>query len=274
MAIKKFKPTTDGRRFMTISAFEEITKGKPEKKLVESLGNCAGRNNTGRITMRHRGGGAKRKYRIVDFRRNKIGVPGTVAAFEYDPNRTARIALIHYLDGEKRYILAPQGLNVGDTVVSGPKADIRPGNALKLGDIPLGTMVHNIELQPGKGGVMVRSAGAGAQLMAKEGKYAFIRMPSSELRLILLECMATIGLVGNEDHENTTLGKAGKSRWLRRRPHVRGMVMNPCDHPLGGGEGKTKGNKHPVSPWGTPAKGYRTRKHKQSDKHIVRRREK
>ena len=274
MAIKKFKPTSDGRRFMTISAFEEITKGKPEKKLVKSLGNCAGRNNTGRITMRHRGGGAKRKYRIIDFRRNKLGVPGTVAAFEYDPNRTARIALIHYLDGEKRYILAPQGLQVGDTVVSGPKADIRPGNALKLADIPLGTMVHNLELQPGKGGVMVRSAGAGAQLMAKEGKYAFIRMPSSELRLILLECMATIGLVGNEDHENTTLGKAGKSRWMRRRPHVRGMVMNPCDHPLGGGEGKTKGNKHPVSPWGTPAKGYRTRKHKQSDKHIVRRREK
>ncbi|HQF90949.1 MAG TPA: 50S ribosomal protein L2 [Synergistaceae bacterium] len=274
MALKKFKPTTDGRRFMTISAFEEITKGKPEKKLVESLKNFAGRNNTGRITMRHRGGGAKRKYRIIDFRRNKIGVPGTVAAFEYDPNRTARIALIHYLDGDKRYILAPQGLSVGDTVMAGPKADIRPGNALKLADIPLGTVVHNIELQPGRGGVMVRSAGAGAQLMAKEGKYAFIRMPSSELRLILLECMATIGLVGNEDHENTTIGKAGKSRWLRRRPHVRGMVMNPCDHPLGGGEGKTKGNKHPVSPWGTPAKGYRTRKRKQSDKHIVRRREK
>jgi len=257
---------------MTVSTFEEVTKSVPEKSLVESLRKSGGRNNNGRITMRHRGGGCKRKYRIIDFKRNKLDIPGKVAAIEYDPNRSARIALIHYADGEKRYILAPVGLKVGDPVMAGAGSDIRPGNALKLKDIPLGTTIHNIEIQPGLGGVLVRSAGVSAQLMAKEGKYAFVRMPSTELRLVLLECMATIGQVGNEDHENITTGKAGKTRWLGRRPHVRGMVMNPVDHPLGGGEGKSKGNKHPVSPWGTPAKGFRTRKKKQSDKFIVRRR--
>lgn len=272
MGIKKYKPTTPGRRGMTVSTFEEITKSTPEKSLLESLTKTGGRNNKGRVTMRHRGGGCKRKYRIIDFKRTKLGIPGKVAAIEYDPNRSARIALIHYVDGEKSYILAPIGLGVGDTIMAGPGSDIRPGNALKLKDLPLGTTIHNIELRPGRGGVLVRSAGTSAQLMAKEGKYAFVRMPSTELRLILLECMATIGQVGNEDFENITVGKAGKTRWLGRRPHVRGMVMNPVDHPLGGGEGKTKGNKHPVSPWGTPAKGFRTRKKKQSDKFIVRRR--
>ena len=272
MGIKKYKPTTPGRRGMTVSTFEEITKSTPEKSLLESLTKTGGRNNKGRVTMRHRGGGSKRKYRVIDFKRTKLGIPGKVAAIEYDPNRSARIALIHYVDGEKCYILAPIGLGVGDTIMAGPGSDIRPGNALKLKDLPLGTTIHNIELRPGRGGVLVRSAGTSAQLMAKEGKYAFVRMPSTELRLILLECMATIGQVGNEDFENITVGKAGKTRWLGRRPHVRGMVMNPVDHPLGGGEGKTKGNKHPVSPWGTPAKGFRTRKKKQSDKFIVRRR--
>jgi large subunit ribosomal protein L2 len=272
MAIKKFKPTSPGRRFMTVSTYEEITKTAPEKRLVESLKKSGGRNNLGRITMRHRGGGNKRKYRIVDFKRNNIGIPGKVAAVEYDPNRSARIALIFFADGDKRYILAPSGISVGDMVMSGPDADIKPGNAMKLKDMPVGTFIHNVELQPGRGGVLVRSAGTSAQLMAKEGKYAYVRMPSGELRLILQECMATIGQVGNEEHENLSDGKAGKTRWLGKRPYVRGMVMNPVDHPLGGGEGKTKGNKHPVSPWGTPAKGYRTRKRKPSDKHIVRRR--
>ncbi|WP_029166031.1 50S ribosomal protein L2 [Aminiphilus circumscriptus] len=272
MAIKKFKPTSPGRRFMTVSTYEEITKTTPEKRLVESLKKSGGRNNLGRITMRHRGGGNKRKYRIVDFKRNNVGIPGKVAAVEYDPNRSARIALIFFADGDKRYILAPSGISVGDMVMSGPDADIKPGNAMKLKDMPVGTFIHNVELQPGRGGVLVRSAGTSAQLMAKEGKYAYVRMPSGELRLILQECMATIGQVGNEEHENLSDGKAGKTRWLGKRPYVRGMVMNPVDHPLGGGEGKTKGNKHPVSPWGTPAKGYRTRKRKPSDKHIVRRR--
>ena len=272
MGIKKYKPYTPGRRTMTTSSFEEITKKEPEKSLVESLKKTAGRNNLGRVTMRHRGGGAKRLYRIIDFKRDKLEVPGKVAAIEYDPIRSARIALIHYADGEKRYILAPVGLGVGDTIVAGPDSDIRPGNALKLRDIPVGTFIHNIELEPGRGGVMVRSAGTSAQLMAKEGKKAFIRLPSGELRLALLECMATVGQIGNEDHENLTSGKAGKTRWLGRRPHVRGMVMNPVDHPLGGGEGRSKSHKHPVSPWGTPAKGYRTRKRKPSDKNIVRRR--
>ncbi len=272
MGIKKYKAYTPGRRFMTTSSFEEITKTEPEKSLVESLKKTAGRNNLGRVTMRHRGGGSKRLYRIIDFRRNKIGVPGKVASIEYDPNRSARIALINYVDGEKRYILAPVGLGVGDTVTAGPDSDIRPGNALKLRDIPVGTFIHNIELEPGRGGVLVRSAGTSAQLMAKEGKKAFLRLPSGELRLALLECMATIGQIGNEDHENVTHGKAGKTRWLGRRPHVRGMVMNPVDHPMGGGEGRSKSHKHPVSPWGTPAKGYRTRKRKPSDKFIVRRR--
>lgn len=252
--------------------FEEITKTEPEKSLVVSLKKKGGRNNLGRVTMRHRGGGHKRLYRIIDFKRNKIGVPGKIAAIEYDPNRSARIALVHYVDGEKRYILAPVGLAVGDTIMAGPDADIKPGNALKLKDMPVGTFIHNIELEPGRGGVLVRSAGAAAQLMAKEGKYAYVRMPSGELRLILQECMATVGQVGNVDHENVTKGKAGRNRWLGRRPHVRGMVMNPVDHPMGGGEGRSKSNKHPVSPWGTPAKGYRTRKRKPSDKYIVRRR--
>ncbi len=222
--------------------------------------------------MRHRGGGAKRLYRVIDFKRNKLNVPGKVAAIEYDPNRNARIALIHYLDGDKRYIIAPKDLNVGDKIVAGPESDIRPGNALKLKDIPVGTTVHNLELEPGRGAKLVRAAGTSAQLMAKEGKYAYLRMPSGELRLILQECMATIGQVGNEDFENVSFGKAGKTRWLGRRPMVRGMVMNPVDHPMGGGEGKSKSHKHPVSPWGTPAKGYRTRKKKPSDKMIVRRR--
>lgn len=272
MSIKVYKPTTPGRRFMTGYTFEEITKTEPEKSLVVSLKKKGGRNNLGRVTMRHRGGGHKRLYRIIDFKRNKIGVPGKVAAIEYDPNRSARIALIHYVDGEKRYILAPVGLAVGDTIMAGPDADIKPGNALKLKDMPVGTFIHNIELEPGRGGVLVRSAGAAAQLMAREGKYAYVRMPSGELRLILQECMATVGQVGNVDHENVTKGKAGRNRWLGRRPHVRGMVMNPVDHPMGGGEGRSKSNKHPVSPWGTPAKGYRTRKRKPSDKYIVRRR--
>ncbi|MDR1021050.1 MAG: 50S ribosomal protein L2 [Synergistaceae bacterium] len=274
MGIKKYRPTTPGRRFMTSPDYAEITKSTPERSLTESLKSSGGRNNTGRITMRHRGGGARKLYRIIDFKRDKIGVPGRVAAIEYDPNRSARIALINYKDGEKRYILAPVGLSVGDWILAGPEADIKPGNALKLRNIPDGTVIHNIEIEPGRGGVAVRSAGVSAQLMAKEGKYAFVRMPSSELRLILLECTATIGQVGNEEHENVVLGKAGRTRWTGRRPHVRGMVMNPVDHPMGGGEGRSKSHKHPVSPWGTPAKGYRTRKRKPSDKFIVRRRSK
>nr|WP_321503049.1 50S ribosomal protein L2 [uncultured Dethiosulfovibrio sp.] len=272
MGIRKFNPTTPGRRFMSIPTYEEITKSEPEKSLLAPLSKKGGRNNNGRITMRHRGGGNSRRYRVIDFKRSKLGVPGKVAAIEYDPNRSARIALIHDADGEKRYILCPVGLNVGMTIMAGPGSDIVPGNALKLADIPVGTMVHNIELEPGRGGVMVRSAGTTAQLMAKEGKYAFIRMPSGELRLVLLQCMATIGQVGNTEHENASVGKAGKTRWLGRKPHVRAMVMNPVDHPMGGGEGKSKSHKHPVSPWGTPAKGYRTRRNKPSDKFIVRRR--
>lgn len=274
MGIKKFRPTTPSRRQMAIPDYSEITKAKPERSLVVSLSQSAGRNSNGRVTMRHRGGRGRIKYRIVDFKRDKIGVPGKVVAIEYDPNRSARIALVSYLDGEKRYILAPVGLGVGDTIVAGAESDIRPGNALKLKDIPMGTVIHNIELEPGRGGVLARSAGVSAQLMAKEGKYAFVRMPSGELRLVLLECMATVGQVGNEEHENVVYGKAGRTRWLGRRPHVRGMVMNPVDHPMGGGEGRSKSHKHPVSPWGTPAKGYRTRKRKPSDKFIVRRRKK
>ncbi|MEA3285491.1 MAG: 50S ribosomal protein L2 [Synergistota bacterium] len=272
MGIKKYNPTTPGRRFMSIQTYEEVTKSEPERSLLAPIAKKGGRNNNGRITMRHRGGGNAKRYRIIDFKRNKIGVPGKVATVEYDPNRSARIALIHYADGEKRYILCPVGLQVGMTIMAGPEADITPGNALKLSDIPVGTMIHNIELEPGRGGVMVRSAGTTAQLMAKEGKYAFVRMPSGELRLVLLECMATVGQVGNTDHENASIGKAGKTRWLGRKPHVRAMVMNPVDHPMGGGEGRSKSHKHPVSPWGTPAKGYRTRRKKPSDKFIVRRR--
>ena len=272
MAIKQFKPYTPGRRFMTVQKNDDITKKDPERSLLAPLHKKGGRNNRGRITMRHRGGGAHRLYRVIDFKRNKLSVPGKVAAIEYDPNRNARIALIHYLDGEKRYILAPKDVKVGDTIVAGPESDITPGNALKLKDIPVGTMVHNLEIEPGRGGKLVRAAGTSAQLMAKEGKYAYVRMPSGELRLILQECMATVGQIGNEDYENISLGKAGKTRWLGRRPMVRGMVMNPVDHPMGGGEGRSKSHKHPVSPWGTPAKGYRTRKNKPSDRLIVRRR--
>ena len=272
MAMKKFKPYTPSRRTMANSDYKDVTATEPEKSLLEPLKRTAGRNNTGRVTMRHRGGGNKRQYRKIDFKRDKVGIPGKVATIEYDPNRSARIALVNYADGEKRYILAPSGLTVGTQIMAGPGADIKPGNALKMMDIPVGTVVHNIELEQGRVGVMVRSAGSSAQLMAKEGKYAYIRMPSGELRLVLQQCMATIGQVGNEEHENVVDGKAGKVRWAGRRPKVRGMVMNPVDHPMGGGEGCSKSNKHPVSPWGTPAKGFRTRKSKPSDKMIVRRR--
>ncbi|NLK18238.1 MAG: 50S ribosomal protein L2 [Synergistaceae bacterium] len=272
MAIKQFKPYTPGRRFMTVQDKTEVSKKKPEKSLLAPLNRSGGRNNKGRITARHIGGGSKRQYRIIDFKRNKLSVPGKIAAIEYDPNRNALIALVHYVDGEKRYILAAKDLKVGDTVTAGPESDIQPGNALKLKDIPIGTVIHNLELEPGRGGKLVRAAGTSAQLMAKEGKHAFIRMPSGELRLILQECMATIGQVGNEEFENLSAGKAGKNRWLGKRPGVRGVVMNPVDHPMGGGEGRSKSNKHPVSPWGTPAKGFRTRKKKPSDRLIVRRR--
>jgi len=272
MPMKQFKAYTPGRRFMSIQDNSDLSKVAPERTLLVALKNSGGRNNTGRITMRHIGGGGRRLYRVIDFKRDKLGVPGVVSTIEYDPNRTCRIALVTYVDGEKRYILAPSGIKVGDRILAGAEADIRPGNAMKMKDIPVGTMIHNIELQPGRGGKLVRAAGVGAQLMAKEGKYAYIRMPSGELRLALVECMATIGQVGNEEHENEKFGKAGKTRWLGKRPEVRGMVMNPCDHPMGGGEGKSKGNKHPMSPWGTLAKGYRTRKSKPMDRMIVRRR--
>ncbi len=273
MAIKSFNPYTPGRRHMTIQSNADITKDKPERSLIAGKKKrSGGRNNLGRTTMRFIGGGHARKLRIVDFRRDKTGVPGRVAAIEYDPNRSARLALIFYADGEKRYILCPHNLSVGDTIMAGPQSDIRPGNAMKLADIPVGTTIHNIEMTPGCGAKLVRSAGTSAQLMAKEGKYAFIRMPSGELRLILLQCMATIGQVGNIDHENISVGKAGKTRWLGRRPRIRAMIQNPVDHPMGGGEGNTKSHRHPVSPWGTPAKGYRTRGRKPSDRLIVRRR--
>jgi large subunit ribosomal protein L2 len=276
MAIKHFKPTSPGRRQMTVSTFEEITTDKPEKSLLAPLPKKAGRNNQGRITVRHQGGGHKRKYRIIDFKRNKDGVPGRVATIEYDPNRTANIALIHYADGEKRYIIAPKGLKVGDTVESGPSADIKPGNALPLANIPVGTVIHNIELKPGKGGQLVRAAGAEAQLLGKEKGYAIIRLASGEMRMVREECRATVGQVGNVDHENITIGKAGRSRWLGRRPAVRGSVMNPSDHPHGGGEGKAPiGLKSPVTPWGKPTIGYKTRrKRNPSDKYIIRRRRK
>lgn len=276
MAIKKYKPTSPGRRGMTVSAFEEITSTTPEKSLLETIKKTAGRNAMGRITVRHRGGGVKRKYRIIDFKRNKDGVPAKVATIEYDPNRTAHIALLHYADGEKRYILAPVGLKVGDTVMSGEGADIKPGNALFIKDIPLGTLIHNIELQPGKGGQLVRSAGNSAQLMAKEGNYAQVRLPSGEVRMVLLKNKATVGQVGNIDQENVSIGKAGRKRHMGIRPTVRGSVMNPVDHPHGGGEGKSPiGRPGPVTPWGKPALGYKTRKTKNaSDKYIVRRRNK
>ena len=272
MGIKQYKPTSPGRRFQSVSTFEEITKKEPERSLLKPLKKSGGRNATGRITVRHRGGGTKRRYRVIDFKRDKYNIPAKVAGIEYDPNRSARIALLHYVDGEKRYILAPLGLKVGDQVVSGEEADIKPGNALPLHKIPLGTLIHNIELKIGKGGQLVRSAGGYAQLMAKEGNYAQIRLPSGEVRMVHLRCYATIGQIGNLDHENVSLGKAGRSRYLGRRPHVRGVAMNPVDHPLGGGEGKSSGGRHPVTPWGVPTKGYRTRKNKATDKYIIRRR--
>lgn len=275
MGIKKFKPITPTQRYRTVSDFSDVTKKTPEKSLLEPLKKSGGRNNKGRITMRRRGGGHKRRYRVIDFKRKKLEVPSKVAAIEYDPSRSARIALLFYVDGEKRYILAPNDLKVGDTVLAGPGADIKPGNALPLDKIPLGSMVHNIELVPGRGGQMARSAGTYAQLMAKEGKMATLKLPSGEMRMVRRECYATIGQVGNLDHENIVWGKAGKTRWMGRRPKVRGVAMNPIDHPLGGGEGKSSGGRHPVTPWGKPTKGYKTRKkNKPSDKMIVRRRQK
>ncbi len=274
MAIRKLKPTSPGRRFMTVSAFEEITCTTPERSLLEDQRSKAGRNAHGRITTRHRGGQVRQKYRVIDFKRNKDGVPAKVATIEYDPNRTANIALLHYLDGEKRYIIAPLGLKVGDLIVSGPEADIKIGNALPLRNIPVGTMIHNIELKPGKGGQLVRSAGNAAQLLAKEGNYATVRLPSTEVRMVPMDAKATIGQVGNADSELINIGKAGRKRHLGWRPSVRGSVMNPCDHPHGGGEGKSPiGKSGPVTPWGKPALGYKTRKSKnKSDKFIVRRR--
>ena len=273
MGVKKFKPTSPGRRGMSCSDFDSVTADKPQKRLTKSLSKKAGRNVYGRITVRRRGGGHKRRYRLIDFKRDKADVPGTVATIEYDPNRSANIALIHYADGEKRYILHPHGLQVGDTVVCSDEADIKPGNAMRLIAVPLGSWVHNIELQIGRGGQMCRSAGTYAQLMAKDNGYALLRLPSGELRQVHLECKATIGQVGNLQHENLTVGKAGRSRWLGRRPKVRGAAMNPIDHPHGGGEGRTTGGRHPVTPWGKPTKGYKTRaKKKPSNKFIVKRR--
>ena len=270
MAIKRYKPTSSARRFMTVSAYDEITTTKPERSLLEDQRKSGGRNAQGKITVRHIGGGNRRKYRIIDFKRDKDGVPATVKTIEYDPNRSANIALLFYKDGAKRYILAPVGLNVGDVIVSGETADIKAGNALKLENIPVGTMVHNIELQPGKGGQIARAAGMSAQLMAKEGKYATLKMPSGEMRYVLASCKATIGQVGNLEHEIIRIGKAGKTRHLGIRPTVRGVVMNPCDHPHGGGEGKSPvGRPGPVTPWGKPALGYKTRKHKKASNQMI-----
>lgn len=274
MSIKKYRPTSPARRNMTVSTFEEITKREPEKSLLAPVRKTGGRNSYGKITVRHRGGGTKRQYRIIDFKRDKDNIPAKVASIEYDPNRSAHIALLHYVDGEKRYILAPYGIKVGDTVMSGEKADIRVGNALPLANIPLGSVIHNIELKPGKGGQLVRSAGNMAQLMAREGKYAQVRLPSGEVRIVSVNCKATLGQVGNIEHENIRIGKAGRVRWMGRRPHVRGVVMNPSDHPHGGGEGKSPiGMPSPVTPWGKPTLGYKTRKKKkQSDKFIIKKR--
>ena len=272
MPLKEYSPTSPGRRFMTTLTFEEVTKARPEKSLTEPRKRTGGRSNKGHISIWFRGGGHKRRYRIIDFRRDKRDIPAKVAAIEYDPNRSARIALLHYADGEKRYILCPEGLRVGQTVVSGEGADILPGNTLPLKMIPAGTLIHNIELRKGKGGQMVRSAGAVAQLVAKEGDYAQVKLPSGEIRRVHLECMATVGQVGNLDHKNVSIGKAGRSRWLGRRPHNRGVSMNPVDHPHGGGEGKTSGGRHPVTPWGMPTKGYKTRNNKRTQKFIVKRR--
>ena len=274
MPIKSYRPTTPTRRFQTVLTREDITKARPEKALSRGKKRTGGRNSEGRISVRFRGGGAKKRLREVDFRRDKHGVPAKVAAIEYDPNRSARLALLHYVDGEKRYIVAPVGLQVGQTVVSGPGADILPGNALPIENIPPGTMIHNIEIRPGKGGQMARSAGASAQLVAREEQYALVRLPSGEVRRVLVKCMATIGQVGNADHENVSLGKAGRSRWLGRRPHNRGVTMNPVDHPHGGGEGRTSGGRNPVTPWGQPTRGYRTRNNKRTNKFIVSRKSK
>jgi len=273
MPIIQYKPTSPGRRFRSGFDFTEITRSRPEPGLLTPVRKSGGRNSDGRITVRHRGGGHKRRYRIVDFRRDKENVPARVAEIEYDPNRSARLALLHYVDGEKRYILAPVGLSVGDRVVAGTDADIRPGNSLPLRAIPLGTMVHNIELRPGKGGQMVRSAGGAAQLMAKEGTHALVKLPSGEQRLVRIECRATIGQVGNLEHENISIGKAGRTRWSGRRSRVRGIAMNPVDHPHGGGEGRSKGN-HPQTPWGMPTKGFKTRQNKRTDRFIIERRKK
>jgi large subunit ribosomal protein L2 len=274
MGIRRYKPTSAGRRNMSVSTFEEITKKKrPEKSLLEPIRKSGGRNNRGRLTTRHRGGGNKRAYRVIDFKRNKHGIPAKVVSIEYDPNRSARIALLSYVDGEKRYILAPQTLKVGDKIMSGPEADIRPGNSLPLRAIPLGTQIHNIELQIGRGGVMVRSAGVSAQLMAKEGDYATLRMPSGEMRMVHIECLATIGQVGNNDHQNIRIGKAGRKRWRGWRPEVRGSVMNPRDHPHGGGEGRAPiGMSTPKTKWGKPSRGVRTRRNPRTDRFILRRR--
>jgi len=274
MALKKFRPTSPGTRFKTALTFDEITKGRPEKSLTEPIKKTGGRDNRGRITVRFIGGGHKQRYRSVDFRREKSGVPAKVAAIEYDPNRSARLALLHYADGEKRYILAPDGLAVGASIVSGEGADILPGNALPLKAIPAGTMIHNIELRQGKGGQMVRSAGTAAQLVAKEGDYAQVKLPSGEIRRVSVNCQATIGQVGNLEHKNVSFGKAGRQRWLGRRPHNRGVSMNPVDHPHGGGEGKTSGGRHPVTPWGKPTKGAKTRNNKRTQQFIVKGRSK
>jgi large subunit ribosomal protein L2 len=272
MAVKTYKPTSPARRYYTGYDFKEVSKVEPLRALVEGQSKSGGRNAHGRITSRFRGGGHKQSYRLVDWRRDKIGVPATVATVEYDPNRTARIALLHYADGEKRYILAPDGLKVGDSVVSSRHADIKPGNSMPLRHIPLGTTIHNVELKKGKGGQLVRSAGSGAVLMAKDGDYAQVRLPSTEIRLVHLDCRATIGQVSNIDHANISLGKAGRSRWLGRRPHQRGVTMNPVDHPMGGGEGRTSGGRHPCSPWGQLSKGLKTRNNKRTDVFIVKRR--
>ncbi len=274
MPIRKYKPTSAGRRFQTVQVFEDLTESKPYKPLTEPLQKSGGRDNHGELTSWWRGGGHKRAYRVIDFKRDKRDIPATISTIEYDPNRSARIALVTYADGEKRYILQPLGLKVGDTIVAGDTVDILPGNALPLRNIPLGTLVHNVELRPGKGGQIARSAGSSVQVVAKEGQYVSVKMPSGEIRRINLDCLATIGQVGNIDHENVSVGKAGRSRWLGKRPHVRGVAMNPVDHPLGGGEGKTSGGRHPVTPWGKPTKGYKTRGRRPSDRFIVQRRTK
>lgn len=269
MAVKSYKPTSPGRRFQTGSDFKELTATKPEKSLLKPCKKTGGRNCYGRITSRHIGGGHKRKYRMVDFRREKHGIPAKVATIEYDPNRTSRIALLHYRDGEKRYIVAPEKMAVGDIIVSSEGADIKPGNTLPLKNIPLGTLIHNLEIKVGRGAQMIRAAGTYGQVIAKEGRYAQVRLPSGSVRKVLMECQATIGQVGNGEKENISLGKAGRKRWLGRRPHVRGVAMNPVDHPMGGGEGKSSGGRHPCTPWGVPTKGYKTRKNRSTDKFII-----